>query len=135
MQYGHLTCFLTDTDFKRYKISDFKTCKIISEIISNVPGLKMLSAIEDVNSETNLDVSIRVGIHTGSVLCGVVGIKRFRSVGNVTWFCDHVTCCFNASRVAMVTSLVVLLTSRVAMVTSHVIMVTSLITRCSGDVT
>ena len=44
----------------------------------NDPGLKMLSAIEDVNSETNLDVSIRVGIHTGSVLCGVVGIKRFR---------------------------------------------------------
>ncbi|KAL5270587.1 hypothetical protein ACHWQZ_G001330 [Mnemiopsis leidyi] len=41
-------------------------------------SLKMLSAIEDVNSETNLDVSIRVGIHTGSVLCGVVGIKRFR---------------------------------------------------------
>ena len=49
-----------------------------NNLYSILSGLKMLSSIEDVNSETNLDVSIRVGIHTGSVLCGVVGIKRFR---------------------------------------------------------
>ena len=51
---------------------------ILADNSDILAGLKMLSAIDDVNSETNLDVSIRVGIHTGSVLCGVVGIKRFR---------------------------------------------------------
>ena len=41
-------------------------------------GLKMLAAIDEINQEADFNVSIRVGIHTGSVLCGVVGIKRFR---------------------------------------------------------
>ncbi|KAK3876369.1 hypothetical protein Pcinc_009523 [Petrolisthes cinctipes] len=41
-------------------------------------GLEMILAIQEFDTETNEDVNMRVGIHTGKVLCGIVGTKRFK---------------------------------------------------------
>uniref|UniRef100_H2ZBQ6 Adenylate cyclase type 9 n=1 Tax=Ciona savignyi TaxID=51511 RepID=H2ZBQ6_CIOSA len=41
-------------------------------------GLGMVTAIKDFCRENNASVNMRVGIHTGTVLCGIVGSKRFK---------------------------------------------------------
>lgn len=41
-------------------------------------GLGMIQAIEQFRQETRETVSMRVGVHTGTVLCGILGIKRFK---------------------------------------------------------
>lgn len=41
-------------------------------------GLGMIQAIEQFCQETHETVSMRVGVHTGTVLCGILGIKRFK---------------------------------------------------------
>ncbi|XP_045115025.1 adenylate cyclase type 9-like isoform X1 [Portunus trituberculatus] len=41
-------------------------------------GLSMIDAIQDFDTATNEDINMRVGIHTGKVLCGIVGTKRFK---------------------------------------------------------
>ncbi|XP_076809562.1 adenylate cyclase type 9-like isoform X2 [Clavelina lepadiformis] len=41
-------------------------------------GLGMVAAIKDFCREHNINVNMRVGIHTGYVLCGIVGTKRYR---------------------------------------------------------
>ncbi|KAK7079284.1 Adenylate cyclase type 9 [Halocaridina rubra] len=41
-------------------------------------GLDMIHAIQEFDADTNEDVNMRVGIHTGKVLCGIVGTKRFK---------------------------------------------------------
>lgn len=41
-------------------------------------GLLMVKEIESFNREHNVDVNMRVGVHTGSALCGFIGGKRFR---------------------------------------------------------
>uniref|UniRef100_A0A3P9B5G3 adenylate cyclase n=1 Tax=Maylandia zebra TaxID=106582 RepID=A0A3P9B5G3_9CICH len=41
-------------------------------------GLGMIQAIEQFCQETRETVSMRVGVHTGTVLCGILGIKRFK---------------------------------------------------------
>ncbi|KAI8486763.1 Adenylate cyclase type 9 [Branchiostoma belcheri] len=41
-------------------------------------GLGMITAIREFCAETNNDVNMRVGVHTGTVLCGIVGTKRFK---------------------------------------------------------
>ncbi|XP_071526446.1 adenylate cyclase type 9 [Panulirus ornatus] len=41
-------------------------------------GLQMIDAIQEFDTDTNEDVNMRVGIHTGKVLCGIVGTKRFK---------------------------------------------------------
>nr|XP_019939511.1 PREDICTED: adenylate cyclase type 9-like [Paralichthys olivaceus] len=41
-------------------------------------GLGMIQAIEQFCQETCEAVSMRVGVHTGTVLCGILGIKRFK---------------------------------------------------------
>nr|XP_027238964.1 adenylate cyclase type 9-like isoform X2 [Penaeus vannamei] len=41
-------------------------------------GLAMIEAIREFDIDTNEDVNMRVGVHTGKVLCGIVGTKRFK---------------------------------------------------------
>ncbi|KAJ3614048.1 hypothetical protein NHX12_017625 [Muraenolepis orangiensis] len=41
-------------------------------------GLGMIQAIEQFCQETHETVDMRVGVHTGTVLCGILGIKRFK---------------------------------------------------------
>lgn len=41
-------------------------------------GLGMIQAIEQFCKETNETVDMRVGVHTGTVLCGILGMKRFK---------------------------------------------------------
>lgn len=41
-------------------------------------GLGMIQAIEQFCQETSETVDMRVGVHTGTVLCGILGMKRFK---------------------------------------------------------
>lgn len=41
-------------------------------------GLLMVKEIEAFNRDHDVDVNMRVGVHTGSALCGFIGGKRFR---------------------------------------------------------
>ncbi|XP_072383454.1 adenylate cyclase type 9 isoform X1 [Diabrotica undecimpunctata] len=41
-------------------------------------GLGMIQAIKQFDHEKNTGVNMRVGIHTGKVLCGIVGTRRFK---------------------------------------------------------
>lgn len=38
----------------------------------------MISAIKDFCHENDVNVDMRIGIHTGIVICGIVGMKRFK---------------------------------------------------------
>jgi class 3 adenylate cyclase len=40
-------------------------------------GLDMIAALSDYSKRTGSDLSIRIGIHTGSVVAGVIGRKKF----------------------------------------------------------
>ncbi|WP_371261592.1 adenylate/guanylate cyclase domain-containing protein [Rivularia sp. PCC 7116] len=40
-------------------------------------ALEMQNAIETFNKRNNLNLSIRIGIHTGSVVAGVIGLQKF----------------------------------------------------------
>ncbi|XP_018327367.1 adenylate cyclase type 9 isoform X2 [Agrilus planipennis] len=41
-------------------------------------GLSMIQAIKQFVEETNEALNMRVGVHTGTVLCGIVGTRRFK---------------------------------------------------------
>ena len=41
-------------------------------------GLAMVKTIKEFDEENNEQVGMRVGIHTGTVLCGIIGNKRFK---------------------------------------------------------
>lgn len=41
-------------------------------------GLSMIDTIKQFDDDTNENVNMRVGVHTGTILCGIVGTKRFK---------------------------------------------------------
>lgn len=41
-------------------------------------GLGMITAIKEFDRDNNESVNMRVGVHTGTVLCGIVGRQRFK---------------------------------------------------------
>lgn len=41
-------------------------------------GLGMIEAIKKFDEDNNEQVNMRVGVHTGTVLCGIVGTRRFK---------------------------------------------------------
>ena len=41
-------------------------------------GILMVKEIELFNKQHDVDVNMRVGVHTGNALCGFIGGKRFR---------------------------------------------------------
>lgn len=38
----------------------------------------MIEAIQDFDRERGEGINMRVGVHTGTVLCGIVGTRRFK---------------------------------------------------------
>jgi adenylate cyclase len=81
-QFDHLT--------DRYRLEKIKTIGDAYMVVAGLPehrsdhanaiaamALAMQAAIDRVNAETGHSLAIRVGIHTGPVVAGVIGLKKF----------------------------------------------------------
>jgi class 3 adenylate cyclase len=75
---------------ERHGIEKIKTIGDAYMVVAGVPhpvadhataiahmALDMIAAIEEYSKRTQLNLAIRVGIHTGSVVAGVIGTKKF----------------------------------------------------------
>lgn len=93
----HLVGLLNDLFGRFDKLCTEKGCEKISTLgdcyycVSGCPtakpdhakccvemGLGMIRAIKEFDEDNNESVDMRVGVHTGTVLCGIVGTRRFK---------------------------------------------------------
>ena len=93
----HLVALLSDLFGRFDKLCEELGCEKISTLgdcyycVSGCPeakkdhakccvemGLGMIKAIQEFDKENDEQVNMRVGVHTGTVLCGIVGSKRFK---------------------------------------------------------
>lgn len=75
---------------QRYKVEKIKTIGDSYMAVAGVPepmenhaeamaevGLGILEIIEDLNREENLSLQVRIGLHSGPIIAGIIGFKKF----------------------------------------------------------